>query len=757
MSGFFSDIYGKIRDPDVAMNHGPLPSQDASGWPSGFNGNPDGRIGDASSLLAGVKPYSYGGPDKLSTQAAYLNIPHVTQRLVPAITIPLPLGGGVFRLSHQVDDGDIAFVVRCMFSPYEMVEEKKKYARQGVIFAIDPLVNLATVNYLLHGIQRHGFKEDEHDWHSLWVALGVDLHFPHIKIKMRDLEEAQKKIQNLDDMTFNRFTMTSYKRMVVDYLVQNVIKPFGVPRGSEKQGGQHQGLINKSVTWPVDLVTSVVVDGRVINMVNFWKNETIHAGDDLLLYVEETECRQYVLSHHHSNVCNYSFQTLPKESMHMMDKYNETYKQQAKRCMHHLVQGTDFKIDDDFHHLLLESSDLCFRGGEYTQKIFQLVTGVSSSNNKSVQQAVWKDGYWHIARSQVMQYKHEEHQHIYSRATSVLGGNLLQVTFEPTWMDALQSGTQSRKKMKMYMESTDSFTGSLLYIQTGRTDYMIPGYMEKFSHRITDKLRKFHVMEKEQGNTLQIINNLIRCVFYNRIDLQAVQYLIDECSKNSNPAMDIWNFCTQLYKAVQNFDKKKTLRLDDDYFTRRDDRIQKYITMCLGFSEEERDEETISFKDFSFMVTASICAMKRTYMFSWNEVLSSIGLSGQPIPEYRGLEHLSNIYDMSPRKRAAPESTSHTYDASWIDEMDLGLTAPGEIVAEVTTQSKKTTVPGVTELDLGVTTPGDIVAEVTMQSKKTTEPGVTELDLGVTTPGDIVPEVTMQSKKTFRKVNAKNI
>jgi hypothetical protein len=44
--------------------------------------------------------------------------------------------------------------------------------------------------------------------------------------------------------------------------------------------------VNKSVTWPVDLVTAVVIDGRVINMVNFWKNDDIHAGDDLMFYVK---------------------------------------------------------------------------------------------------------------------------------------------------------------------------------------------------------------------------------------------------------------------------------------------------------------------------------------------------------------------------------------------------------------------------------------------------------------------------------------
>ena len=177
MSDFFSNIYSNIKTPDVVMNSGPLPSQDSAGWPVGFNGNPDGRINAASSLMEGVKPYSYGGPDRLSTQAAYLNIPHVTQRLVPAMNIPraqsFQPGAGLLNLNHQVDDGDVAFVVRCMFSAHELVANKKSFARQGVFFAIDPLINLATVNYLLHGLQRYGWDDQEKDWHTLYVALGI--------------------------------------------------------------------------------------------------------------------------------------------------------------------------------------------------------------------------------------------------------------------------------------------------------------------------------------------------------------------------------------------------------------------------------------------------------------------------------------------------------------------------------------------------------------------------------------------------------
>ena len=63
-------------------------------------------------------------------------------------------------------------------------------------------------------------------------------------------------------------------------------------------GGQHQGNSNSPVSWPVDFVTAMVIDGKVINLVNFWKHDDINAGDDLMMYVEDRPYHEYVLSHH---------------------------------------------------------------------------------------------------------------------------------------------------------------------------------------------------------------------------------------------------------------------------------------------------------------------------------------------------------------------------------------------------------------------------------------------------------------------------
>jgi hypothetical protein len=106
MSDFFSGIYGGVHAPDVVMNQGPLPPTSSAGMPAGFGGTPDAKIDYSSTLLGDLDPYAYGEPGRLSTQAAYLNIPHVAQRIVPQINIPeshpTSRGGSFMMLNHQV-------------------------------------------------------------------------------------------------------------------------------------------------------------------------------------------------------------------------------------------------------------------------------------------------------------------------------------------------------------------------------------------------------------------------------------------------------------------------------------------------------------------------------------------------------------------------------------------------------------------------------------------------------------------------------
>ena len=408
MSDFFSNLYGGgVRKPDVVMNGGPLPPMSTSGpgYPTGFNGAPDGRINFASSLLGDVNPYSYAEADRLSTQTAYLNIPHRVQRIIPSLDLPeaqlFTQGGQTFRLSHQLDDGDIGFVIRSMFSPYDLVQDKKKFNRQGVLFAVDPVANMATVNYILHGLQRYGFDKEQKHWNRLWIGLGLE----HLRYKdgnplMESMMEAKngKKHEEISEQ----------RKYLAMHIIQNIIRPFGIPLGSEKQGGQHQGS-NSASTWPVDFVTTMTIDGLVINMVNIWRGHDISSGDDLMLYLKKCSFTEYVLSHHSKNCRKQNFPQLERWKTEYMTSIPEAieYPEGTEAAEFH-YDGGDYVMTG-----ALEGTDSSSKSNkppkgaaakEEHEHIFQLFPGTCSSlddKDKSIRDAIWKDGYWHIARSQV--------------------------------------------------------------------------------------------------------------------------------------------------------------------------------------------------------------------------------------------------------------------------------------------------------------------------------------------------------------------
>jgi hypothetical protein len=460
MSDFFSNLYGGgIRKPDAVINPsggGALPPMSTSGpgFPAGFNGAPDGRINTASTLLGDVSPYSYAEADRLSTQAAYLNIPHRVQRIVPSLQLPEAQpylqGGKQFTLSHQLDDGDIGFVVRAMFSPYEMVHNRKKYDRQGILFAVDPIINLATVNYILHGLQRYGFMKEEVEWNRLWIGLGLDdLKFEHSG-RTNLLKEIMVQTQNHIDggttkmayngesVTIPSETMQACRFFLADHIIKNIIRPFGIPLGSEKQGGQHQGS-SSAVSNPVDFVTTLTIDGLVINLVNIWRGHDISSGDDLMLYLKECSFTEYVLSHHAKNNRMQRFPPLKKWSRGAVAHATQDFAENAGSqtyseytAMDYPASGQPERYSYKWDHSNKNRGGQLRRTGdediemeyegwggstsstvpksstkeekETDETIFQLFPGTSAYNSEkdpTVESAIWNTGYWHIARSQV--------------------------------------------------------------------------------------------------------------------------------------------------------------------------------------------------------------------------------------------------------------------------------------------------------------------------------------------------------------------
>ena len=248
----FFDKLSNVRKPDVVMNSGPLPTH----GPPSF---PNAKINYNSDLLSGISPYEYGEPDHISSQTSYTNIAHRIQKIVPCIHFPNANSEGSFPLSHAVDTGDIAFVLR-LDRRSNVMRGNASFERLQLSRAVDPLVNMQAVNYLLAGIQRYWNNLDMTNWQQLLV----DLRF-------------------VDDVYSDRkaFNVSDAIRFITE-----VARPFGIPHTSEMQGGQHEGS-SKSVTFPVNFVSAFLVDGRVDNLCNVFNNCNISNGDELILKLEK--------------------------------------------------------------------------------------------------------------------------------------------------------------------------------------------------------------------------------------------------------------------------------------------------------------------------------------------------------------------------------------------------------------------------------------------------------------------------------------
>ena len=378
------------------MGQGPLPPNSTGALGPGYDGTPDGKINFNSELLSDLSPYAYGEPGRQGSQAGYQNIPHAVTRIIPAFKVPEPQkngGDGWMMISHQVDDGELAFVVRCMFKEFALVADRKRLSQKGMLHAVDPIINLPTVNYILHGLQRYGAYINENNtiheykcWNILWDTL--DLHNVFKKKWVEDFLQLcqEENGQGVERLETNKKRLMEMRHTLALHVIKHCITPFGVPRGSEKQGGQHQGVNFKSVTWPVDYVLSLLIDGKCSNMVNIWRNFEIHAGDDLCLCLKPENTSNYTLSSH------------PKSKV--------------QKCF--------------IHHPEVE--------------VYQLVAGNTTNydndKEKFIQTAIWQDGYWHIGRNQTMQCKRDiidKNCH----SAPFLDGKLIECTFSPIWINGL--------------------------------------------------------------------------------------------------------------------------------------------------------------------------------------------------------------------------------------------------------------------------------------------------------------------------------
>lgn len=390
-SSFFGGVNSGVRMPETVMNSGPLPPTEMGGMPYGLNGTPDARINYNSSLLGDIEPYAYGEPSRLSTQSSYINIPNRIQKIVPPVWVPgTSETDDRSLLTHAVDDGDVCFAMRDRFM--KLVEDTKGLERMYTHRNYHPFLNLATVNYLLAGMQIAQAKPDLMPHY--WKQIEMNLFGPEFEETMQ-----------FDDK----------KRGVAWWLAHQAFVPFGVAHGSEKQGGGHEGS-DGPVTWASNFATTMYIDGHVRNLGNLWRDCDVSAGQHLVLQLRLVDVPdKYVLNHYHKAIVSKSFNAAQKKAV------EETRRIEVPKTVN--VEREDGK------------------GGYYTvpktiteekittaSKVWQLVPDVMHSPTFELNNSFWKIAMPYVAS------RAYAGRGCFHDDSCMLSGALLEASFQPSFV-----------------------------------------------------------------------------------------------------------------------------------------------------------------------------------------------------------------------------------------------------------------------------------------------------------------------------------
>ena len=262
---FFAALMGgNVRMPDASINHmGPLPSI-PSGSPQ-FS-SADGQYNQHGLPISGLSPYAYGQAARISTQTQMAH-PNRVQLIIPKLFLPSPQADiatvGEPVLEHAISDGDLVFTFR--MSP-DMTSYGSQYfnAPYGYAAKAVPLINLATVNYILWGLQV-GMRLPRHThWSTFFGKLLQNNHL----------------IYNVEHLTMDH----------IWNFIKTYLRPFGIQHGGDMQGGRHEGDTDPIVTHgAADYVTSFAIEGKLLHVNNLWRDFDVHEGDDLVLTLERMQ------------------------------------------------------------------------------------------------------------------------------------------------------------------------------------------------------------------------------------------------------------------------------------------------------------------------------------------------------------------------------------------------------------------------------------------------------------------------------------
>jgi len=263
--------------PDVLMNSGPLPS--TAGGPAGSDGSIDGVINGTSALLENISPYAIGKSARTGSDRNYQQIPHRFQYIIPRLYIPHFDNERRIHISHAVDQGDIAFLLYGGERAWLTTDNQFGARAPPCAFA-----TIEVVNYILLCMQASTTKN--------WELIRNDL------IKHDDFKDAMKRRSKHQSQDFDAFKIFRAIRL----LVQQVFVPHGICAGSEHQGGQHEHTGGHPVQAAVNFVTTMTIDGKNVDLVNYWYGHSMVAGDELIFRLEKqeiTESKEFTLSRYY--------------------------------------------------------------------------------------------------------------------------------------------------------------------------------------------------------------------------------------------------------------------------------------------------------------------------------------------------------------------------------------------------------------------------------------------------------------------------
>ena len=291
-----------------------------------------------------------------------------------------------FELSHAVDDSDVAFAMRLdrRSTVCSMLgSTSAKFHKVGT--NIDGFINLATLNYLLAGLQL--CYVSSHTEKSKWFEL----------------------LHDLDQYTYQNIG-TQLTLWDLRYITRELIVPFGLVRGSEKQGGQDETGLS-AATWPVNFVCNMVLDGHDRNILNYWHYHDISAGDDLVFRLKPMPIPKgknaYTLNHYYKRFVQHNFESYFQQAL------GRPYATHVWQMVPEVL-SLDYKPEND------ETNG---------QLGVRMTPGFEVPHDY-----VWQEqGFWHIARSQVMVRKYAVKEYYNDDMANQLKVSHLDVTFEPTY------------------------------------------------------------------------------------------------------------------------------------------------------------------------------------------------------------------------------------------------------------------------------------------------------------------------------------